>query len=81
MSAPKWRRIVGPADGGNGTYTDRLKVPSGWIYRVEEWGTGGVDGKLLHRAVVFVPAEEKDELCLPAPGEFGFNPTRGAFDQ
>ena len=54
----KWQKVDGP-DSGIGLYVDRLKVPSGWIYKVEEWGKGGFNPKLESRQLVFVPARTK----------------------
>ena len=60
MAKPKrdgeaWKRISGPdteAEGydGGGTFTDRLEVPGGYLYRVERWGE-----KMEALAVAFVP--------------------------
>lgn len=48
-----WEKVDGP-DKGNGCYTDRLRIPGGWLYRVEEWGSGGADPVLVSRQLVFV---------------------------
>lgn len=54
----KWEKVSGP-DGGCGTYVDRLKVQSGWIYKVEEWGMGDLEGILENRQVVFIPSKDQ----------------------
>lgn len=62
MSRNDWESISTPGGGldgsGNGTYVDRLSVPGGYLYSVEEWGSGAMEGRLEHRCVVFVPEPE-----------------------
>jgi hypothetical protein len=51
-----WAMVNGTSEPGmNGCYTDRLEVPGGWLYRVEEWATGGISGRLEHHVLCFVP--------------------------
>ena len=59
MSEPEWEEVSGPTGGGNGTFTDRLKVPGGWLYKVEEWGEGGMHGRLENSCLMFVPEPRK----------------------
>jgi len=52
----KWQKVDGP-DSGDGLYVDRMSVPGGWIYKLEEWTRGGFTGNLESRQIVFVPKQ------------------------
>ena len=46
-----WQAVARPTeDGRGGTWTERMKVPGGWLYRVEVWGED-----LTGLALTFVP--------------------------
>lgn len=57
VAGPKWQQIAGPSEG-NGFYTDRLRVPEGYLYRETYWGTGGFSGTPLMVAVTFAPSSK-----------------------